>query len=79
MQKGHIAMRPTDVPGKGWNTLMRLFGLIEPWFDKTWRQGEIELAKKYLALFIAVQFANNYKAICLSKNRPFFLYSTPLR
>ncbi len=31
------------IPGKGWNTLLRLYGALEPWFDKTWRPGEIEL------------------------------------
>jgi hypothetical protein len=31
------------IPGKGWNTLLRLYGPLEPWFDKTWRLGEIEL------------------------------------
>ena len=31
------------VPGKGWNTLLRLYGPLEPWFNKTWRPGEIEL------------------------------------
>jgi len=31
------------VPGKGWNTLLRLYGPLQPWFDKTWRPGEIEL------------------------------------
>jgi hypothetical protein len=30
------------VPGKGWNTLLRLYSPLEPWFDKTWRPGEIE-------------------------------------
>jgi len=30
------------VPGKGWNTLFRLYGPLEPWFDKTWRLPEIE-------------------------------------
>ena len=29
-------------PGKGWNTLLRLYSPLEPWFDKTWRPGEIE-------------------------------------
>lgn len=33
------------VPGKGWNTLLRLYGPLEPWFDKTWRPSEIELIK----------------------------------
>jgi len=31
------------IPGKGWNMLFRLYGPLEPWFDKTWRLGEIEL------------------------------------
>jgi hypothetical protein len=31
------------VPKKGWFTLLRLYGPLEPWFDKTWRPGEIEL------------------------------------
>jgi hypothetical protein len=31
------------VPGKGWNTILRLYGPLEPWFAKTWRLGEIEL------------------------------------
>jgi len=33
------------VPGKGWNVLLRLYGPLEPWFDKTWRPGEFELQK----------------------------------
>jgi hypothetical protein len=31
--------------GKGWFTILRLYGALEPWFDKTWRLGEIELVK----------------------------------
>ena len=30
-------------PGKYWNTILRLYGPLEPWFAKTWRPGEIEL------------------------------------
>ncbi|MGY8682822.1 DUF1214 domain-containing protein [Bradyrhizobium sp. CCGUVB23] len=30
------------VPGKGWSTLLRLYGPLEAWFDKSWRPGEIE-------------------------------------
>ena len=33
------------VPGKGWFVLFRLYGPLEPWFDKTWRPGEFELVK----------------------------------
>jgi hypothetical protein len=35
-----------SVPGKGWNTMLRLYGPLEPWFDKTWRPGEIEHERK---------------------------------
>jgi len=28
------------VPGKGWNTILRMYGPLEPWFDKTWRPGD---------------------------------------
>jgi hypothetical protein len=31
------------VPGTAWNTLLRLYGPLEPFFNKTWRPGEIEL------------------------------------
>ena len=31
------------VPGKSWFTILRLYGPLDPWFDKTWRPGEIEL------------------------------------
>ena len=33
------------VPGKGWSTIFRLYGPLEPWFDKTWRPSEPELVK----------------------------------
>ncbi len=33
------------VPGKGWNTIFRLYGPLESWFDQTWKPGEIELVK----------------------------------
>ena len=33
------------MPGKGWNTLLRLYGPLEPWFDKTWKPGDFELVK----------------------------------
>jgi hypothetical protein len=33
------------IPGKGWNTIFRLYGPLEPWYEKTWRPGEIELVK----------------------------------
>ena len=33
------------VLGKGWFAIFRAYGPLEPWFDKTWRPGEIELVK----------------------------------
>lgn len=30
------------VPGKGFYAILRLYGPLEPWFDKTWRPGEFE-------------------------------------
>jgi hypothetical protein len=30
------------IPGKGWATMLRLYSPLEPWFNKTWRPGEIE-------------------------------------
>jgi len=30
------------IPDKGWFMILRLYGPLEPWFDKTWRPGEIE-------------------------------------
>jgi hypothetical protein len=31
------------IPGETWFTILRLYGPLEPWFNKTWRPGEIEL------------------------------------
>ena len=31
------------MPGKGWNTLLRLYGPLQPWFDKSWKPGDFEL------------------------------------
>lgn len=42
---GHEANWIQTVPGKSWNTILRLYGPLQPWFDKTWRPGEIELVK----------------------------------
>jgi hypothetical protein len=30
------------IPNTSWNTILRLYGPQKPWFDKTWRPGEIE-------------------------------------
>ncbi|GAB6905220.1 Signal peptide protein [Desulfosarcina cetonica] len=33
------------VSGKGFWLILRLYGPLEPWFDKTWRPGKIEMLK----------------------------------
>ena len=30
------------IPDKGWFIALRLYGPLGPWFDQTWRPGEIE-------------------------------------
>jgi len=43
--KGHENNWIETIPGKGWIVLFRLYGPLEPWFDKTWQPGEFELLK----------------------------------
>jgi hypothetical protein len=33
------------IPNKGWNVLWRIYSPTQVWYDKGWRQGEIELVK----------------------------------
>jgi hypothetical protein len=33
------------IPGKSWFIILRMYGPLQPWIDKTWRPGEIELVK----------------------------------
>jgi len=40
---GNEANWVQTIPGKGWWVALRLYGPLEPWFDKTWRPGEIEV------------------------------------
>jgi hypothetical protein len=30
------------LPGKGYFVLFRLYGPLEPWFDKSWKIGDLE-------------------------------------
>ena len=43
--EGHENNWVQTVPGKGWNMLFRLYGPLEPWFDKTWRPGDPEVVR----------------------------------
>jgi hypothetical protein len=33
------------MPGKGFHVLLRLYGPLQPWFDKTWMPGDFELVE----------------------------------
>ncbi len=33
------------MPNKGYSVLLRLYGPLQPWFDKTWMPGDLELIK----------------------------------
>ncbi|QDS89184.1 hypothetical protein EC9_33810 [Rosistilla ulvae] len=33
------------IPGKSWFTILRMYGPLEAWIEKTWRPGEIELVE----------------------------------
>jgi len=33
------------IPGKGWFVVLRMYGPLKPWIEKTWRPGEIELVE----------------------------------
>ena len=41
--KGHEFNWVQTVPGKGWNSLLRLYRPEQAWFDKTWMLGDFEL------------------------------------
>ncbi len=42
---GHEGNWIQTMPGKGYNVLLRLYGPLEPWFDKSWKPGDFELLK----------------------------------
>jgi hypothetical protein len=39
---GHESNWVQTVPGKGWNSLLRLYAPLDAWFDKTWKPGDFE-------------------------------------
>lgn len=43
--KGHEGNWIQTMPGKSFNCLLRLYGPLQPWFDKTWKPGDFELEK----------------------------------
>lgn len=43
--QGHEGNWIQTIPGKSYNVLLRLYGPLEPWFDKTWKPGDFELVR----------------------------------
>jgi len=42
---GHEKNWVQTMPGAGYNVALRLYGPLEPWFDQTWKPGELEPVK----------------------------------
>lgn len=40
---GHEANWIKTIPGKGWFAMFRLYGPLQPWFDRSWTPNDIEL------------------------------------
>jgi hypothetical protein len=43
--KGHEGNWIQTMPGKSYNVILRLYGPLQPWFDKTWKPGDFELVQ----------------------------------
>jgi len=43
--KGHEYNWIQTIPHRGWNMLFRLYGPLDPWFDKTWYPGDPVIVK----------------------------------
>ena len=43
--KGQEGNWVQTMPGKGYNAILRLYGPLEPWFEKSWMPGDFESVK----------------------------------
>lgn len=43
--KGHEKNWVQTMPGKGYTVLLRLYGPLQPWYDKTWMPEDIKVVK----------------------------------
>lgn len=43
--QGHEDNWIQTMPGKSYSVLLRLYGPLQPWFDKTWKPGDFELVR----------------------------------
>jgi len=41
--EGHESNWIQTIPGKSYNVILRMYGPLESWFDKSWKPGDIEL------------------------------------
>jgi len=41
--KGKSGNWVQTIPGKGYSCILRLYGPLQPWFDKTWMPGDFEV------------------------------------
>jgi len=44
--QGHEGNWIETIPGKSFNVILRLYGPLEPWFNKTWKPGDFEVVEK---------------------------------
>lgn len=42
---GHEGNWVQTWPGKSWQVIMRLYAPLEPWFDQSWKPGDLEPAE----------------------------------
>ena len=42
---GHEGNWIQTIPEKSYNVMLRLYGPLQPWFDKTWKPGDVELVE----------------------------------
>ena len=43
--EGHEGNWIQTIPEKSYNVILRLYGPLDPWFDKTWKPGDLELVE----------------------------------
>jgi hypothetical protein len=43
--KGHEGNWVQTIPGKSFNVYLRVYGPLEPWFERTWKPGDFELVE----------------------------------
>ena len=43
--KGHETNWVQTMPKKSYNVILRLYGPLQPWFDKTWKPGDFQFVK----------------------------------